>query len=126
VDLAFLGLDEGAMAEQTAAAENVNLLNRKSRINPPAREVRVEFDVQGPLTPWPKEVSGTIVSGLTEAEARVLITSDRGQTKMYIKGRATRGGQARQYQLMELEEEAPGRFPFRARRDFDPDFSLPK
>jgi hypothetical protein len=107
--------------------EQVSLLDRMRRISPSSREISVIFDGAPNRGAWPDELPGVIVNGLTDAEAQMLIPSGEGRTELYVTDRVTREGQRKRYLLTDLQKESPGRFRFRAMRDFDPSFgALPK
>ena len=102
--------------------EQVNLLDRMGRIERSERQITVSFKGGDSHEAWPDELAGTIVGGLTDAEAVTLIPSERDRaksTELYVANRATHRGQALRYLLTELQRETPGRFPFKAERDFD-------
>lgn len=107
--------------------EKVELLDRMRRIEPSAREITVTFDSTDSKEAFPKELAGTIVDGLKDSEAVMLIPPGReptGLAELYVANRATQRGQRLRYRLTDLQREAPGRFPFRAVRDFDLGFQV--
>lgn len=107
--------------------EKVELLERMRRIKPSAREFTVTFDSIDSHEAFPEELAGTIVDGLKDSEAVMLVPSGREPSELaelYIANRVTHRGQRLRYRLTDLQREAPGRFPFRAVRDFDPAFRV--
>jgi len=91
-------------------------------IHPAARKVTAMNVSASDATAWPEELVGTIVAGLKDDEAVGLIPSDEAvpSVHFYMTDRISHGGNAKRYVLTKLEREGPGRFPFRARRDFTP------
>lgn len=101
--------------------EQVDLLDRMRCIEPSSRKITVSFNSTDNHDAWPDELSGTIVDGLADAEAVALSPSGRDSAELaelYVINRSTRRGQNSRYLLCELQREAPGRFPFKAKRDF--------
>jgi hypothetical protein len=99
----------------------VNLFDRTRRIERPSRQITVSFNEIDSHSASPDELTGTIVGGLTDAEAVTLIPSGGGRSELaelYVADRASHRGQDLRYLLTELQREAPGRFPFKAKRDF--------
>jgi hypothetical protein len=96
-----------------------------SRVVPSSREISVIFDRTSSRVAWPDEVAGVIVNGLTDLEAKTLILSGWDRAELYVTNRVTRDGQRKRYLLTDLQKQSPGRFPFKAVRDFDPSFGAP-
>jgi hypothetical protein len=102
--------------------ERVGLVDPLSRIDPSSRDVGVVFNDLA-AGAWPESVTGTIVGGLSNEEPKRLIPSPGNlPPELYIANRVTREGPRRRYVLADLQDEGPGRFRFKAVRDFDLSF----
>ena len=100
--------------------EQVALLDRMKRIDPSSREIGVIFDDTSSRDAWPEELTGTILNGLTDAEALFLISTVWDRAELYVTDPVNHRGNPRRYLLTELQKkEESGGFLFKATRGFD-------